>query len=481
MTHAPFGTFNPNFYGISVIQANSKEFKLAESYEAAEDLAQWIETRRGASIADVALLSTTDHEVRHFHDILLSPAGQRIMAMRFQASINGLQAILAIRELPGKYVPVPLARWMEWDEGRRASWISDRGRPFGFERLEEFVDVGAPGQDLPDGVSAELPLWIELAGGAYREMAKLRQKHSIVEGRLSVSIDDVLEASAHLIQAQAVWQGQGKDAAERYLHHLATAGLDYLKSYNVLVTTLNQSGVVLPHGRLSELYAWMLLTPAGDALTIASPADRFARILALALEHPHELATEAGSAALWDHLDGLTGAPAWRANMIEARLAAERRLGVYEQGQRTLHGEHYDALFGTAIMWIADRDRLCEAVVEDPEIYTRPLAYLNGLKDSFPRPFIRTQFGSMYHQRRVPLPPDIGRAITLDPEELKVIAYVTHQGGGHQDEIDRVIAAAAAHSWVDFCFFERAPRGLLEIYQKALLEEVLEKKLVNVY
>src|SRR5215831_8876937 len=100
MDHIPFGTFNPRFYGVSILLGDKDRLAFVDRYAEAKDPAEW--AKGGTSLSGVSTVSTIDHERRHFHDFLLSPLGTITMGLRMQASINGFQALVACARCQGR-------------------------------------------------------------------------------------------------------------------------------------------------------------------------------------------------------------------------------------------------------------------------------------------------------------------------------------------------------------------------------------------
>ena len=122
-----FGSFNPNFYGISQALGNESRISALRDYAEEDDLAVWRAGQEDFDIDRLGSLSTPDHEVRHFHDSLLCPWAIQNMIYRLQASMNGVTALRAMTLMEGDYVPTPICRWMQWRQGQREDWLEASG------------------------------------------------------------------------------------------------------------------------------------------------------------------------------------------------------------------------------------------------------------------------------------------------------------------------------------------------------------------
>lgn len=494
MGFGALGSFNPKFYGVTLVHAHPSDLAHLAAYNEADDLGAWIESAASFDIDLVGRLSTIDHEVRHFHDFLLSPFGLNTMGLRIQATVNGLQTLAAIRESPGKYLPVPLSRWMSWDQGRRQAWIDRDGRHWGYDDLADFVQV--PGPEHRDAVETEglgslegLPLaiqigrWAGATAGAFRALLKMREPLPPRDGYPTITPNDAFEGSAHLVQAQAVWNGQGEAAGAAYLNFLETSDLTCLRPYNALRLALQEAIDWVPARRLAELYAWTLLTQPDDVETYGNPAIRLLLLLVAARSSPEGLLLEQPTEALWDGLDLLTRSPPWRRNLAEADAIAARRAEKYRALRQAMGGTEADALFDICDLWLADRQRMSALLTEDPGAYADPYRYVALPMGSLPLPYIQISFGRFAHKRAAPLPAEARlKAIFADDEELEVIAYFGLIGAGPRlAQLDRVIDAALLGATVDFCFFDEPGSSAMNNYLEAGLKELSGKKPVFVY
>src|SRR5262249_2557601 len=107
----------------------------------------------------MAEMTVLEHELRHFHDFLLSPYGQMLFRWKLQAWFNGFQALVlllrAADQSGANCLPIPVARWCRMTEEKRRAQIMqwDRGpkKPPGGGgwRPPEIPFLPDPIQELP--------------------------------------------------------------------------------------------------------------------------------------------------------------------------------------------------------------------------------------------------------------------------------------------------------------------------------------------
>ena len=95
------GHFEPSFYGVTTHLWTDEHVATLWAYAGTEDVGAWANAIGDSSLSHLGPISALDHEVRHFHDALLSPWGCNIMGLRLQILINGMQVLGAVAEAPG--------------------------------------------------------------------------------------------------------------------------------------------------------------------------------------------------------------------------------------------------------------------------------------------------------------------------------------------------------------------------------------------
>jgi hypothetical protein len=494
MSHTPFGTFNPRFYGVSMFLGDTEKHDVLERYGETTPRLWSKEAATTSSLKDICTLSAMDHEVRHFHDFLLTPLGTITMGLRMQASINGIQAMKAFRRCRGSFIPVPLIRWIGWDSPARQRWIDTDGRFFGISRLDDIVNVpcapqiahykAQPGtHPVSDSLTPEeqLSAYALFAAQAYNSLTTQRL-HRVSQFDIDVSADDVFEGPAHLIQLQAIWTGQGDAPAKAFLEFIRTSSAANLRALQLLWEALQRSSPAVNLQRFTELFTWMLLGRWEDLSSGGHPANRYFQLLALAALSPnHDIFVgPMPSAELFDQLDELTESSGWRANLASASAAADRRNSSYLSLAKTLHGGYFDAVFALSSLWHDNQRSVRQTFLNDPESLVGPLRYLT--EDRFPRPFLETRLGSMVHHRDEPLTSKNHRAIAADSEGKQVLSYISKLDAGQTTaDLDHVLSARILTHMVDFLFADEPVFDLYEYWCRSQIQGLSGKRIVSVY
>jgi hypothetical protein len=473
------GHYDPSFYGVTVHLRTPDHVDSFTNYVNSETVAAWASQLGDTSLAKLAPLSAFEHEVRHFHDALLSPFGCNLMGMRLSVLINATQVLWAIHDTPGTYVPTPMARWLQWDTSARQHWVEETGSGFGIDNPTEIVTL--PWLDLGtscnvDPVSDPTPfsIWVAVDAESQLRIACSRRPSPLGIG--DVSSNDAFECTAHIVQAQAIWQGQGAAATNEYFSHLLTANLDYLMPLRYVWLALERHQQV-PFERLSAIFTWALLTPPEPG-SEDDPARRLNELIELAAVEPERLLTDVGVEDRWDDLDDRLSHASWRDNLMRADAMAGRRAQAYARMRASPARDLLEPVLDIADAWLADRAQVLAAFRADPQSYVSPWQYVNAKPEAWPFPPIQMRFGDRAHVRKAPLRSRSARAITSDDAELEVIAYIMSTRAELLDaSFDYAIRAAI----VNHVFFEMAASDLTDRAMRHWAGIMTGKTLMTVY
>lgn len=491
MEHLPFGAFNPRFYGVSIFLGGDDRRAAWARYEGEDGPA--IAATRGLSDADAFVLSAVDHETRHYHDFLLSPLGTVTMGLRTQASVNGLQALQSLHRCPGRFVPTPLIRWIELDEGARRRWVAENGAFLGGATLGDFValphepavlraklEVGE--HRVPDSLLPEQQLarYAVASAQAYASMSMLRQRRVTRHG-LEVAADDIFEATAHLVQAQAIWTGQSAESAAAFLEFALSSEAGHLQPLQLLWELLRRGSETSMIRRAVELFTWMLLGPWDQLDSIGHPAYRFFAVCELAAAAAHdEVFADLPTTERFDRLDRLSESPGWRSNLQSAAESADRRQTAWSSASRTLRGGYFNDVFGVNAAWHGDQSFTKRAFAADPDSYLDLVRYLRGR--NFPFPFVETRFGHALHERGQQVNSPDQRVIAVEDEGRRVLSYISKLESSQSSQtLDHVTNARILTYLIDFAFTDEPAGDLLEDWCKLQLKPIAGKEFLSVY
>jgi hypothetical protein len=483
-----WGSFEPGFYGITLVHDDDSS-KLLRSYSAADDVSRWSRLR-GQDLTTIGMISAPEHEVRHFHDFLLSPAGAGMMALQIEACWNGMQAISLMRQLPQRAVPVPVARWLDWDQAARDRWVQSTGRHFGIDDAGDFIPLPTPDErELQAGTAnrgleglspvRQVGRLAEATVLNFLALAELRESRDFGHGVGSFSADDVFEGSAHLVQAQAIWNGQGAEANEQYLAHLEGGMMSHHRTFGLLLKTVRECDAAVPLSRMAELYTWMMLG-SDDLLGKGNPATRCAVVHLLARRDPKFVGAMVATEHLWAELDRVTG-QSWRKGLQESIARLESKRGVYLESARSFTEEFQWHSFYVANLWLDDSLATARAFLSDPVLYTQPLLYLRYMVDRLPVPYLRHHFNFDVRIYDEPAPSD-WRTITFADQPKEVISVVRPLNPNTvKILVDSVYSTMMLNFFVEYCFFGEPPDCLLNRYLAANFKATIGKEIVHVY
>ncbi|WNI14753.1 hypothetical protein [Actinacidiphila sp. ITFR-21] len=386
-----YGEFDPKFPGVSLNVDSAAGWQRVLRYALGTDLPDLGAASSDQDFLDaVSSVSTLVHESRHFHDILISDYGVRLLRYRLMVVLNMLEVLAAFRKLgnwrDANVVLTPLSEWCRLTPE---------------ERQEQIASISL--QDPPEFRPPELPYFTEdwtppnraTAGSRVRSLdalgeqlrvcgyyqQRIRQLHTKPPDLAKTPFDprQFAEASAVLAQLAEIAGAWDPATAERFLSVL-------LRGRNRYGSALTAVREVFPDGAvdatlLAGVLCWSMFgSHAGGNGAYAM--TRFARLGRVLLTRPARVLPASGPASpeQWHRLfarwDELTGLPPTMAGLrdsvsegedffarVRSRLEAAGRAGVY--------GELLDGFSQV----LRARAHMVDRFIEDPGAYIDPAAY----------------------------------------------------------------------------------------------------------
>lgn len=396
-----FAIFEPRFYGIS-LQVETPA--LFEAWTALSGLFGKRAMPQLPRFEATCLQTALVHELRHFHDALISPFANTILMLRLAAAFDGLKLFSRGSKAGANCLPLPLKTWMAMSEAERAGWLATVS-------ADPPSDLAAPPRPLP------LPClnggqwagnWAgQSAIDAYAETA------SLVRGPLAVLHDNpifraqpeaarrvieaiwaprnLFEASALAVQLQAAWTDFGEEAAAALGEHLLTSDHDGAAAFRRLsqrAAPAGRPGLIDPI-RVSAVATWCLLGNPRDGDDF-DPAARFMRLLPL-LESDGGIAEPSPVAVLWDDWDARLGLKGWRRAMREMRDRTARALQSYGALSQRAGDGTASTFVAVLEAYVRDQKRMTDFLLADPDAYVNTRRYLEAARVTLPQPLLSVQ------------------------------------------------------------------------------------------
>jgi hypothetical protein len=437
-----YGAFNPRFPGISL------KFSSADVRD--ELLSYLISAEPPASaVGDphhVYLRSALEHEMRHYHDFLLSPYSYRLFRLRMQVVANGSQAILVAKSLDGNCIPVPLLDWMTLVESEReryvAEWRSDFGdglTPIHLPHAshDDLLSNWAPGLTSLEGSPEE---FIQLATATIIAYARIDQLAAgFVSPGGDLSPRSIHEVSALTAQFAHILRIQGLGEALAFTGMLLESPLSYAKVWRTFIdlsTHLERLVSQAADGerfvlrvamRVQTIATWCLLGNYDLDGGRACPTVRFALLREAFSSDPGNqrwscvLDNNSDLMLMWDHWDAETGITPWRTSLAEARSMSQRGIAMYKDLRQREGGDR--GIADLLVELIRDIDLRQESIVDtflaDPGLLSFPWRYAEDRSERLPMPPLRLETAGASAVFLAVPPDDAGRASMARAREFE--------------------------------------------------------------
>jgi hypothetical protein len=410
---ADLGGFDPRFLGITLRFASPEEWGRFRAETYAASVSQLATLPEDEAFTLMAEMTVLQHELRHFHDFLLSPYGQRLFRLKLQAFFNGFQALVlllrAARQQGANCLPIPLSRWCRMPDDQRRTQIAQWNRG-----PKKPVDGGGwrppdvPG--LPEAIApADLvltdgrdPLATLLAATvrAYDNIGELLRNPNTAAAVVSLQPWHVMEVSALLVQMQEIANTLGPDAAYRFVDHLPRSGFPdaAVRLFRALDQPWRVRELAPGAADLSAVVAWALMGHYEKDGWQACPTERIERLFDHLLRQgppPPEWPLRRKFQD-WSDATGLSepfDALRWQVDSNRA-LVARYQSPASDVPEAQRMGQAAPVLDAAKTLHAATA-LMRQTFEADPDGYVSPERYLDRL-DRYPRPLIRCEFDTLF-------------------------------------------------------------------------------------
>jgi hypothetical protein len=501
-----FGGFNPRFYGVTYTLSTPASLEVLGNYFEHESF-----EREQASLGQIAIRSVIEHEMRHYHDFLLSPYSSSVFRLRLQGLVNGSQAVHMLKRLSGNCCPAPITRWMTLDDSARQAQLRDWRElidpPGNSDWQPVTLPVVAPDELLPDAapgfvkvntrsIDQQFQFFVRTAVMGYERIRQIVDGFSDAQAHPELRPCNVYEATALTTQLCAIYQSQGLIQALQLVNFLFDSNLGYARLWE----TFMQLALLLEQHRhpgeekarllfaalptVMVLSVWCLLGSFRLEGKDACPTLRFMRLASHLLDdHTDHRNRSASVADMWDYWDSETGVLPWRDSLNDLLDFNKRGLSAYAQMADAWDGpkDLPDLVQSLMRAFVADQQRIVEVMLSDPDLAVMPTRYLNAPDGTFPVPFAKYRLegfavnASKFDGRAA-------RALqTLEIDgQLHTTSFVMDPSGanGRDGLLDAALQTEELMTWCDVLFteqgmtadvYERARRGLEQYAGKRIL------------
>lgn len=346
--------------------------------------------------------TTLEHELRHYHDFLLSYASVYSYWQRIQAMINAMPIMAQMLQDPEiEYLIFPAIEWAKTSTGDRRKYLADvLGSPDTYARTWKppVLEGGKPPRKTSDVMrplsdeSYQYALFV--LRDQIAEIENIRGRINISGIQFSFTSRFVLELSSFLVQTASVQQTYGFEDMDFFLNRLVADGSLYARFFRSMLllfsgrTTHGKAGSVI-HINTREV-DWRAL---GVGVTwcfcgsraypdLLKPVDRMARLIQATEEDPVSVfPPKLAFADLLNHLDRFFKVEATR---DAACRNTEALRGFLHRGATKIKstGEMGRALRPFIDIFeglLDERDRVVSRILDNPMEYMDVGMYVRAL------------------------------------------------------------------------------------------------------
>lgn len=379
-----FGGFSPRFPGVSVRLKSPAEFDVLDRFMGDKpDSDGGIDAFTAMSIRSVL-----DHEIRHYHDFLLSPYGSVVYRSKLQAVVAGHMILHMLKAAPGGWLPIPLSTWARLADAERATYsaewrdsVDGTGIPFDLVEIPIISDTETglrPGANrIEDDVGTDLATLLKLACLGHSKVRELTGGVIGLADASELQPHNFFEVLGLATQMQAIWNAQTSEAAMMFYGFLATSELPYAKLWQRVVALAEVFGAIEEIGLIDQvgtIACWCVLGNYELDKVKASPNVRFEVLEAHAKAGAPLATMSADAGRTWDLWDNILGATPWRHALQHIRASNAVMLGTYQAAAH--HDDFQASLARLFARFIDDQRRFVDIALKEPRDVAHVSRYL---------------------------------------------------------------------------------------------------------
>lgn len=379
---AAFGEWEPAFFGVTLQFSGPRQWQRYQRL-LGKEVGQTESLSDDERFETLAVESATSHEVRHFHDGLLSSYCAHVALQRINMLQNALQILSCLTAEGYEVLPVPLGAWCRKSIETRELWLSGNARNV-VGRVIPLPYIGAltPARRGPlpknlDGL-AKLILACQQADNNIEQIVTYT-RYSFPDGT-RFQPWHVMEIAAINIQLEEISRLHGWKETQFFLRYVQQSQSTYTK-----ILALNPSllGDVGDSGTVLAMATWSMLGSYKEDENYAMPSERLNRLTACAREGRISL-IGAEIPDLFEQWSQRTGLSRVESGVQEATLTYQRIAANLEKfPDETL------ARVGTGLRQASDH--MTDWFLKNQGRYAKPSSYLDACAE-IPSPSVRIVF-----------------------------------------------------------------------------------------
>ncbi|CAB5117953.1 hypothetical protein D3OALGA1CA_2407 [Olavius algarvensis associated proteobacterium Delta 3] len=296
---ADYGGFNPKYAGVVIRAANQRSFDWFEKSASISEK-QILSLPKDQMFEAISMVTVLQHEIRHFHDFLLTPYSQRLWQLRMEILLNGMQIIYHYLRANEKgdfnCIPVPFSSWCYQNKKKRKlllKQLKDFG-PFDGDKklipcsLPLFPSHNKKNKYIPSNYhTSTFPIddLILLTLNKYDQMEDLTFRPGEKLYNFDYQPYHVFELSGLICQLQAIMFDIGNTALTEFSNYIfKMSRAPYTLLLQLLFSIWGKVGEPMSLYMASAIVLWSLLGSYKHDQWKACPTLRFASLVLYLLE-----------------------------------------------------------------------------------------------------------------------------------------------------------------------------------------------------
>lgn len=399
-----YGGFDPAFIGITLRFSNARAWQTFDASRKADAVLQLAELTPDEGFEAISTTSVISHEVRHFHDFLLTPYSARIFKLRIQALVNAHQTLSFLFDDSPNCILTPISTWCRLTDTERQRELSYLPARPGDQQWKPVVIPFIQDETLSHPQSPRVELvrdealeqLIRAAMTAAQRIEELTYNPCTIREKASFQAWQVFELSGLLVQHQDVEQTRGAKASQFFVDYLlASRDNPYAQMLQLVAGPWKAAGRPLDRDMASAMATWSLLGSYEKDQWKACPSTRFIDLWQY-LSKKGIPASVDDLLILFDFWSEQLGLSTVADGLKETRKTFHQLVTLLDDYIKQFYSARFFKIYGPMLKRVANgiadaSDHMATEFNNDPFGYVFPGRYVNDAS-RFVSPILRIMF-----------------------------------------------------------------------------------------
>lgn len=398
-----YGGFDPSFIGVTIRFSKLSAWENWQKFITNSEPLPFDHLMPEQRFEALSAVTVFPHEIRHFHDFLLTPYSAHIFRQRVLTLTHVMQMLFPFMFTEeANCLPVPISVWCRLTENKRKQVLAmfQSGMkntvlcPINMPYIEEDISITTGMKGILSPSQETFDEFVRRSIFYYEKIDQFTHNPQTVHGKFSLQPWQIFELSGLIVQLQSIWHMYGLEDYNIFREHIMAANnTAYAEILNIAFVMSKRSHLSLDSA-VSAVAIWSLLGSYDVDAWKACPSYRFIRLWGLVRQEgfPDTLDDLEKVFNDWSSKLGLStvneGLASTQKTFHDLCISIEKYL---DTSNLIIPMEYLELIFRFVNCIAKANDHMIKQFNNDPSSYVIPRRYVNST-ERFVNPIVKVSF-----------------------------------------------------------------------------------------